>query len=111
VLLPGNGTTALPQAYSFTDNQATAGTYYYQLEQVNTSGSKAYSPVVSATMEATSLKDMPASTAVSTRWCPAFVYNLQGQRQRLVNAPAGIYFDKAMKVKFLVIDCQLINSQ
>jgi hypothetical protein len=46
--LPGNGTTALPQNYLFTDETPLAGLNYYRLKQVDFDGQSDYSPIVVA---------------------------------------------------------------
>lgn len=42
----GNGTTAEPKAYSFTDNTVISGTYYYRLKQIDFNGAFEYSNIV-----------------------------------------------------------------
>ncbi|MFZ5519526.1 MAG: FlgD immunoglobulin-like domain containing protein [Candidatus Zhuqueibacterota bacterium] len=37
--VPGNGTTAAPQRYNFSDGNVTSGTYYYRLRQIDQDGS------------------------------------------------------------------------
>jgi hypothetical protein len=45
-LIPGHGTTSIPQAYSFVDSLIATGTFYYQLEQIDLDGNREYSWVV-----------------------------------------------------------------
>ena len=44
--IDGHGTTAEKQSYNFTDHNATSGTYYYRLRQVDFDGTSTYSDVV-----------------------------------------------------------------
>ncbi|MCW8809654.1 MAG: T9SS type A sorting domain-containing protein [Ignavibacteriaceae bacterium] len=44
--VPGFGTTTEPKSYSYTDQSANSGKYYYRLKQVNFDGSFDYSGVV-----------------------------------------------------------------
>ncbi len=41
--VPGNGTTTIPQDYSYTDDSVTSGNYYYRLKQIDHDGSFEYS--------------------------------------------------------------------
>jgi hypothetical protein len=42
----GNGTTTLPQSYSFTDDNAVSGVYSYRLKQVDYDGTFSYSNII-----------------------------------------------------------------
>jgi hypothetical protein len=42
-VIPGHGTTAVQQAYSYTDGSAQAGTWYYRLKQIDLDGAVHYS--------------------------------------------------------------------
>ncbi len=48
----GNGTTILPQNYSFKDQNLAADTYYYRLKQIDLDGSFNYSEVITTLVEA-----------------------------------------------------------
>jgi hypothetical protein len=42
VFIPGHGTTTEPQTYTYTDNSATTGTWYYRLKQMDLDGTIHY---------------------------------------------------------------------
>jgi hypothetical protein len=49
----GNGTTSVPQNYSFLDNTVSSGVYYYQLRQVDFDGASELSKIVSVEINVT----------------------------------------------------------
>lgn len=94
-LIPGAGTSAMPHSYSYTDIVATAGqTYYYKLEQVDIDGSKEYSYVVSATMDATGIKPMLIKATELSGSSLGTLYSISGQKVLAGIAPSGIYILK-----------------
>lgn len=61
-LVPGAGTIVIPQNYSFADDAVANGTWYYRLEQVDISGSKVYSQIISTSIEVSSIAaNLPAN--------------------------------------------------
>ena len=64
-LIPGHGTTAIPHDYSFTDPGVSLGTWYYQLEQVDSGGGRELSHVISAIVSETGLQE-PVSVREAT---------------------------------------------
>jgi hypothetical protein len=112
-LVPGNGTVALPHAYTYTDNPAATGTYYYRLEQIDLNGNKILSPMIAAVISAISYMVIPVKPVMMTFTGkqPAAAYNLQGLKVELAKAPTGIYFSQTKDVKFLVVNGRVIDAK
>jgi hypothetical protein len=55
--IPGHGTTLAPQNYSFTDNTARSGTWYYRLKQVDLDGTIHFSDPIRVDL-ATDVKEI-----------------------------------------------------
>jgi hypothetical protein len=95
-LIPGQITTSLPAAYSFLDTEVNPSICYYQLEQVNSDGTKAYSPIIAAVRDITAvrtekpLRDMLQS--VSRQNGTAY-YTISGQQTRPEAMAPGIYLE------------------
>ena len=50
--VPGFGTTTEPRSYSYTDNLANSGNYYYRLKQIDYNGAFTYSDIVEVNVAA-----------------------------------------------------------
>ncbi len=48
--VPGNGTTTVPQSYSFAESNVSPGKYFYRLKQIDTDGAFEHSNVIEATV-------------------------------------------------------------
>lgn len=52
--IPGHGTTAVPHTYTYTDETAGPGAWWYRLKQIDLDGSAWYSPTIAVVVPATS---------------------------------------------------------
>jgi hypothetical protein len=67
LVIPGHGTTVVPQDYSFVDETTRAGnTYYYYLEDLDYSGQRGLSGPVAVSVPSTGF--VPAQTALVWGW-------------------------------------------
>jgi hypothetical protein len=104
-LIPGAGTTSLPQNYSYTDTDASNGTWYYQLEQLDSQGNKNYSSVVAATVTLTSIANPHLVMATPQLGKQSrILYNTNGVRVlSSAHLNPGIYFTQKGGIWYKVL--------
>jgi hypothetical protein len=80
-LIPGAGTTTQPRNYFYADAGLADGTYYYQLEQVDTNGARKYSWLAAVQAGAAGIITFSGQTgsALQSNTPSLLVYDMQGR--------------------------------